>query len=342
MPSPIPRIAAGRNFLAPMQRMLARIGGREIAPKRAAAIYDEYDRRRGYAAYGDLCRAASARKPAAGDQDRLGSKGFAHLKLIGSDAARDLRETIAAQQDLCCVKKDDRNLLGFRITDRERIRRLLRTLITPQADAQFLRYFQSEYLVHTIACTLTPKAEQQDVVSFRWHCDKGPRQHLKMIVYLNATERHGGNTEFIDLADTARVARRGYLFGHSWARTGDLRRLSRIAGQPLRSHSQPMRTGDAVIFQPALVLHRGISPAKGDRLAITLCLLPSPVPWEEALNRGALTDLALSEKWHRHANALLQRLGSGDGLPAPRRAPGKHGDPSRRAAPCANSQDGAC
>ena len=319
--------AAGGHFPSPMGRMLARIGWREIAPKRAAAIYDEYDRRRGYAAYGELCRAASARKPGARDQDRLSSKGFAYLRLIGSDAARGLRERLAAEHDLSCVKKNDRNLLGFRITDRERIRGLLRTLITPQADAQFLRYFQSEYLVHTIACTLTPKAERQDVVSFRWHCDKGPRKHLKMIVYLNASERHGGNTEFIDLADTASVARRGYLFGRSKARTGDLGRLSRIAGQSLRSHSQPMQAGDAVIFQPALVLHRGISPAKGDRLAITLCLLPSPVPWEEALNRGALTDLALSEKWHRHANALLRRLGGG--LLAQRSALGRHGDRSR-------------
>ena len=293
-----------------MRSFLARIAGPGIGSQRAARVYSEYDGQRGYAAYASLCQKALTRELPASDDGMLSNQGFAHLNLMGPAAARALREQIEAEHSLSPVKKDDKNLLGFRITDPQQLEPLLRKLIRPEADAQFLRYFRSEYLVHTITFALTPQAEEQPLVSFRWHCDKGPRKHLKMIVYLNATEEHGGNTEFIDLEDTARVARRGYLFGWSRTRTGDLRRLSRIAGQPLRSHSRPMGAGDAAIFQPALVLHRGLSPARGDRFAVTLCLLPSPVPWQEALKRGALTDLALSEKWHRHANDLLRRLDS--------------------------------
>lgn len=293
---------------ATLLKPLSRIRKREVAPERAAKVWDEYDRRRGYADYAGLCRQALRREQPALGEDLLNSRGFVHLDLIDPAAARGLRRQIEGAQAPSLVKKGSKDLAGFRITDLEQMRGLLRTLITPAADAQFLNYFQSEYLVHTATFTVTPKAREQASVSFRWHCDKGPRRHLKMIVYLNATAEHGGNSEFIDLDGTACLASRGYLFGWSRTRTGDVGRLSAIAGRPLRSHAQPMPAGGAVIFQPAKVLHRGLSPTKGNRFVATLCLLPSPVPWEEALSRGALTDLAESEKWHRHASELLQRL----------------------------------
>lgn len=293
---------------ASLLKPLSRVYKRETASDRAARVWDEYDRRRGYADYAGLCRKALRRESAALGEDLLNGRGFVHLNLLDPAAAQQLRARIEEEHELSLVKKRSKDLAGFRITDRAQMRAFLRTLITPAADAQFLNYFHSEYLVHTATFTVTPKAPEQASVSFRWHCDKGPRRHLKMIVYLNATAEHGGNSEFIDLDGTASVARHGYLFGWSRTRTGDIDRLSAIAGRQLRSHAQPMPAGGAVIFQPARVLHRGLSPTKGDRFVATLCLLPSPVHWEEALNRGTLTDLAESDKWHRHASDLLQRL----------------------------------
>ena len=70
-----------------------------------------------------------------------------------------------------------------------------------------------------------------------------------------------------------------------------------------------MSAGQGVLFQPATVLHRGVSPSRGPRYVLTLCLLPSPVPWQEALRRGAIVDLADDEKWPAHANELLSALG---------------------------------
>src|SRR5690606_40431530 len=120
------------------------------------------------------------------------------------------------------------------------------------------------------------------IVAFKWHCDKGPSSHLKLIVYLNPTREHGGNTEFMDVEDTAAVARRGYLFGWSKTRTDDVAHLSRLAGRPLGTELRERAAGEAVLFQPSRLLHRGISPTRGDRLAATLCLLRSPADWQAA------------------------------------------------------------
>lgn len=285
-------------------------------PHRVRRIHDDYDRHRGYAEYGRICRAACRREPVAQDDDSLATLGFSYLKLIDSGVAQALSEQIQADSELLNIKKNDRRLKGFRVTDQRRIHAILKTLITAEADARFLNYFKSEYLAHSLTFTLTPQARRQPVVSFRWHCDKGPSAHLKMIVYLNATLEHGGSTAFIDLADTASVAARGYVFGGSRARTDDTQWLSQFAGRPLREHRRPMAAGDAVIFQPGLVLHRGVSPPSGHRFVITLCLLPSPIHWEEALENGALIDLTASDKWHRHADTLLEQL-NWTGCPAP-------------------------
>jgi hypothetical protein len=66
-----------------------------------------------------------------------------------------------------------------------------------------------------------------------------------------------------------------------------------------------MAAGDAVLFQPARVLHRGISPTRAPRLTATLCLLPSPVHWQRALECATLSDLAVDEKWHEDAMQFL-------------------------------------
>ena len=52
-------------------------------------------------------------------------------------------------------------------------------------------------------------------------------------------------------------------------------------------------------------------------MVVTLCLLPSPIPWREAFDRGGIPPLT-EGKWHAHAAELQERLvGSGD---APRDA----------------------
>jgi hypothetical protein len=295
------------NLQPRLLRFVSRFYKREIDPRRAGQIWREYDENRHYAEYLSRCRAVFRRAPVPDDTD-LAQKGFTYLRALTTDAAaaciRDLQQHHAPQ----LLKKDSQHLEGFRVADRQWLKQLLCDVLQGRMDESIAAFFGSEYLVHWVAFSLTRQAPEQQSVSFRWHCDKGPSAHLKLIIYLNPTAEHGGNTEFIDLADTLAVAQRGYLFGWSKTRTGDVERLARMAGRGLATQLQERAAGEAVLFQPGRVLHRGVSPTRGDRLTATLCLLPSPVHWQRAFDCETLSDLAVDEKWHDDALAFLAAL----------------------------------
>jgi hypothetical protein len=289
-------------------RLVNRLYKRERDPRRAAATWREFDENRHYAAYLAHCRAGFRRAPAPTADHELAQRGFAYLRALSTQAAATCVEDLQRRHVPQLLKKDSRHLEGFRVADRQWLHELLGNVLQGPVDESIAAFFGSEYLVHWVAFSLTRQAPEQESVSFRWHCDKGPSAHLKLIIYLNATDSHGGNTEFMDLADTMAVAERGYLFGWSKTRTGDVARLSRMAGRSLATHLHARAAGEAVLFQPGRVLHRGVSPTRGDRLTATLCLLPSPVQWQRAFECETLSDLAVDEKWHDDAMAFLARL----------------------------------
>jgi hypothetical protein len=292
---------------------------RERDPRRAQAIWQEYDQRRGYADYLLRCRAAFRRSPPPLIDVDLEQRGYAFLRALEPAAATVCAMDLQSRYQPQLLKKDSRDLLGFRVDDRQWLRDLLGGVLQGAVDSSVAAFFRSEYLVHWVAFSLTRQAEEQASVSFRWHCDKGPSAHLKLIIYLNSTVLHGGNTEFMDLAHTETVARRGYLFGWSRTRTGEVSHLSRLAGCKLETELRERDAGEAVLFQPARVLHRGVSPARGQRLTATLCLLPSPVHWKQAFECETMSNLAVDEKWHDDALAFLDGLKErlqGEGLRA--------------------------
>jgi hypothetical protein len=278
---------------------------RERDPRRAEATWRVFDEERRYADYHAHCRSAWRRAPLPPTRDVLNRRGFTYLQALPAAQATAFATDLANRHQPQLLKKDSRDLEGFRVTDPQWMRGLLASVLQGQVDSTISAFFRSEYLVHWVALSLTRPAPEQASVSFRWHCDKGPSSHLKLIVYLNPTAEHGGNTEFIDLDDTMAVAQRGYLFGWSKARTGDVAHLSNVAGRSVFPRMRPMAAGDAVLFQPARVLHRGVSPTLAPRLTATLCLLPSPVHWERALDCATLSDLAVDEKWHEDAMEFL-------------------------------------
>lgn len=299
------------NLQYHLTKLLSRVHKRELEPQRAARVYQEFDVNRGYGHYHAVCQSRFARPEPLLSGGPLQEQGFEYLNIFSTAQARDLLESVKSVYHLSHVKKDTKNLLGFHITDHNLIRQMLHAVLTNAVDKRLIAYFKSEYLVHWLTFTRTPQAQEQESVSFRWHCDRGPQTHLKLMVYLNATDEHGGNTEFISLANTARVAAHGYLFGKAQTRSSAIGHLARIAHHDLASCSRSMGAGDGVIFQPATVLHRGISPRLGPRYVITLCLLPSPVHWEIALARDAMSDLATDAKWHRNAVQLLNIIEDG-------------------------------
>ncbi len=292
------------------QRLLALINRfykRERDPQRMQRTLREYDIGRGYERYHTLCRAQLARPVADGGHRLLNARGFDYLDVLEPAAAAALIDSVAASHRLDGIRQGSKSHFQ-RLTDIRLLEPLLARLFTAELDAALKHFFQSEYLVHWLTFSVARKTAQQDLVSFSWHCDKGPTQHLKLIVYLNASSEHGGNTEFIDLDDTRSVGERGYVFGWTKTRTSDVGHLEALAGRPIVTHKKELRAGEGILFQPAQVLHRGLSPLRGDRYALTLNLLPSPMPWRAALHKDTLSALAADKNWHDHVDELLQAL----------------------------------
>jgi len=262
-------------------------GKRVLDPGRVQRVYREFDVRRGYGAYAQICRERLERALpdalAGSPQAVLSEKGLADFRrLLPASVVKTVLD-ISALEEARADAPPQPGEARSSLTRRADLADLLDALLTPQLDACLLHYFQAEYLIHTATLTRTWCTPNPPTVSYRWHCDKGPKRHLKLLVYLNDHEEHGGGTEFIGLKDTAAVARRGYLFGWTRRRTGDVGTLEAIAGRPLHVRRRTVGAGDAVLFQTARVLRCGLAPKHGDRLVLTVCFSPSPVPWRDAL-----------------------------------------------------------
>ena len=292
-------------------RLLNRVYKREIDPRRVERTFMEFDIARGYQRYHDICRYRFSRRDFPYPGGPLQEQGFEYLDVLDPAQSLDLIRKVGSSHDISRLKKGTSNLEGYHLQDPALIEDILSQVLAGNMDRRLVSYFQSEYLVHWLLFSVTPQGEEQKSVSFRWHCDKGPGTWLKLIVYLNPSAEHGGGTEFIPIADTEAVGRRGYLFGWSHARTDDIGHLSGIAGRELHSHLKEMRAGEGVLFQPSRVLHRGVGPDAGRRFALTLCLLPSPVHWQDALRFGTLSDLTVDDTWHHDADELLNAIRQG-------------------------------
>lgn len=296
------------KVLDAITRLSNRLYKPELDESRAQRVYREYDIGRRYGEYHAHCQARFKRELESAPGTALQQRGFEYFTPLDETEAGGWRRELQENYSSGLIKKNSKHLEGFHVTDAVRVEELLVQVLAGSLDQRIMEYFNSEYLLHWVTFSVTRQAREQESVSFRWHCDKGPSTHLKLIVYLNPSAEHGGNTEFIDLEGSEAVARRGYLFGWSKSRSSDIRHLSRIAGRELTPEASPLRAGQAVLFQPARVLHRGLSPDRGDRLVMTLCILPSPVHWKIAWQSGTLFDLAVDEKWHQDAMGIPHKI----------------------------------
>lgn len=154
-------------------------------------------------------------------------------------------------------------------------------VMNPAMVALLHTYFRSHFMVFFYHMEST--GPQTDNVSLRWHCDTGPRRHLKAFVYLTGPETHDAGTLIFDRETTRRFMDAGYPFGPVEERVRDIHPFAeryRIPGTPTKV-SPP--AGHAAVFEPANVLHRGDPPSRGTRYYIQIGLVPSPQPWREML-----------------------------------------------------------
>jgi len=283
-----------------------RLGG---AGDRVAGNRRKWDREAGYADYHAFCRNRFARNEAPSGETP--SEGYERFRVIAPEVAASLRQRIESDYGCVGTREKSPHKQVYQIDDPGFDRELLEQVVTPALDERAVRYFGSEYFVYWYSVSRSIPTPELLHNSFRWHCDRGPEQHLKLLLYLNDYEEHGGKTGFLDMLTTQRIAKTGYVFDSVRTRVSDLAPYAKRVGAAYEPWSPELNAGEGVLFSPARTLHRGFIPRHGPRVVVTLCLLPSPIPWREAFDRGGIPPLD-EGKWHAHAAELQDRLvGSG-------------------------------
>lgn len=291
-----------------LQAFMKRIVKPELDPRRADRVFRRYDRDCGYERYHAYCRSAFRRRLSEAPIPIV-EEGVEQLRVMSEARAASLLGQIRERFEPESFRKNADRVQSYCIDDEVFTEQLLSAALTSEADEHIARFFGSEYLVHWFIVSRAMPRPDENLNSFLWHCDKGPQAHLKLLVDLNGAAQHAGGTDFLDLKATRQLAKSGYLFGRVADRRADLSSLAESVDSEFRPRSPRLAAGEAFLFQPSNVLHRGVMPARAPRYMLAICLLPSPLPWREALRRNVMSTLGDAEKWHRDAMDLVRDLG---------------------------------
>jgi hypothetical protein len=232
----------------------------EFAPqgKMDDLIAQTYEQDRGYKR---LYESALAVSPYVGmpPTTLVPDRGFDVLPCLGADAVAGFCDQVFDEAG--CGRFTD-------LTDAE-MTALLAQIRTPAVHKAIATALGCHYaFVFAEAAAATPVAGGPTagaMISFRWHADNGPRAHLKIILYLDGPDSHDGATSFLDRQTTEAIAAAGYLFPKNEDRLADLGPLAAAHGITLVEHRLSPQAGEAVLFHPAQVLHRGLLPSFGRR-----------------------------------------------------------------------------
>ena len=175
--------------------------------------------------------------------------------------------------------------------DDDELRHLLDLVLSPTLDAVIKGAFKTDYaVIFAGSDTSRPGAEADPAAnaSYRWHCDAGPKMHLKVLVYLDEADSHDGATTVADRLTTDRFKEAGYVFGPVPDRVGDLNGLAQTLGLGdvvIERLAPP--AGHGILFEPVNVLHRGVAPTFGQRRILTLGFVPFPTGWRQCFQQFA-------------------------------------------------------
>ena len=236
------------------------MGGVTLEPRHPFDIIQEYDVRRGYLA--SRWQAMHAQDPIPSTRlDHLGRKGYEVVDVLWPEVAADYVGTEVWASDI----------------GKDHFRAVLTEVFNPQLNEKLRNYFMSPYTV--LFWNITQSGD--DNPSLVWHCDAGPSCYLKMLVYLNRTE---GATEVLDRPTTDLFKRIGYGYLNFEHRVDDIVDL----GDKYRIEAKPERLspdqGQAVLFEPSQVLHRGIYPKAETRWLMQIGIIPWLKPWDESFD----------------------------------------------------------
>lgn len=301
------RFKLGHNARVSLSRLLFGPSKHDLDPAWVPSIERRYDVKGGYRAYHEFCRRSSP----SGSVDETADitrTGRDHLRVMTEEEAGEIERTVLERFTAQPGAEKSAHLSLFDIDDRAFERDLLERLLTEDVGRRASAFFGSEYFVYWYHVTRSVPVPEQGLNSFRWHCDRGPRGHLKLLFYLNDASVHGGGTAFLDLETTRKLEASGYVYAPVKTRLEDLGPIARESGVDYAPWLPEMKAGEGILFQPASVLHKGRLSTRGARHVVTICLLPSPIPWRAALERDVITRKTTDGKWHERASHFRDEL----------------------------------
>jgi hypothetical protein len=260
----------------------------KLDPVRTRAARNHFDIAGRFDEWHAACRSQFKRKPGK-DGGELATRGVEVVRCLSADEARATKQDLLQKaQTFASAKASIDYADVMRFSDSAFMLPVVEKMLNAEMDAKLTAIYGSEYFVYSLGVNRTMPAKESKR-SFLWHCDRGPKDFLKINMFLDATSEHGGTTEFLDLDDSLAFERAGYTFGANDRRVEDLSGISRRLGiSPKTIHPQ-LAAGEAFAFYPARSLHRGFLPTKGTRHMFSIILLPAPVHWREVWERTVKT-----------------------------------------------------
>ncbi|MDD9876298.1 MAG: hypothetical protein OXR84_02520, partial [Magnetovibrio sp.] len=119
--------------------------------------------------------------------------------------------------------------------------------------------------------------------SYEWHRDFDPMAKIHILIYLTVSGPLIRTTFFANVADTRRCVEQGYAFPPRSRRVADINSLFPDDADPIVPTRPTLAAGDATIFTPSRILHRGIIHDTEYRDLLVLNILPSMNPWENEI-----------------------------------------------------------
>jgi len=150
-------------------------------------------------------------------------------------------------------------------------------------DQLLLSYYGSEY-IPTQYHIYEHASDNETSISFKWHRDSGPKNHLKIFCYLNDPKEHGCVTQLLTHETTTAINEIGYGVKSFDTRTSDIESLGQHYDIPIKKVNYVPDCGDAVIFNPNVLLHKGENAIEGrSRFTLQITVVPSPIHWSKAI-----------------------------------------------------------
>ena len=282
----------------------------KLEPKRTKAAREHFDVTGKYDLWHSYCRQQFRRKISSSPGE-LATKGVEVVRLLSGPEAADTKTLLLNNSEqFSAAKKSIDYADVMRFKDSEFLKPIVEKMLNKAVDAKITEILGSEYYVHSLGASRTMPAKASKR-SFLWHCDRGPKNFLKINMFLDATSEHGGTTEFLDLESSKGFEEAGYTFGANGRRVADIGLLARKFGGAVNIIHPQLDAGEAFIFFPARSLHRGFLPTRGIRHMLSIVLLPSPIHWTVAWKKTSETSyhLETSATFPDNAEDLYAELG---------------------------------